>query len=112
MAGPIRSARLRVRIDGESVDVPGDIGTDRPRAVQAPAHTHDTTGEIALEGRAVDSITLGQFFTVWGVRLDGSCLGSGCGGVRVRGVDGISLRGDPRGVRLGSARDVVVSTGP
>ena len=60
-------------------------------------HTHDTTGQVWLEGRSIDQITLGQFFTVWGVRFDSGCLGAACDQVRVTAdgepvADGAALK--------------------
>ena len=81
---PVRSSEnsnvvtLRITLDGAPVEVPAHVGIDRVRAVQAPMHTHDTSGKVWLEGRGTDAVTLGQFFTVWGVRFDGRCLGSAC----------------------------------
>lgn len=74
---------LTVTVDGEAVGVPAFIGADRLRAVQAPVHTHDPGGEVWLEGDGNRDITLGEFFTLWGVRFDGECLGAACGGVTV-----------------------------
>ena len=59
------------------------IGMDRPRALQGPAHTHDDSGTVWLEGRGADTVTLGQFFTLWGVRFHPRCLGATCGVVTV-----------------------------
>jgi hypothetical protein len=59
------------------VQVPAYVGIDRLRAVQAPMQTHDTSGRIWLEGREIGTVTLEQLFTVWGVRFDDRCLGSG-----------------------------------
>ena len=69
------------------MEVPAYVGIDRLRAVQAPVHTHDASGQVWLEGRETDAVTLGQFFTVWGVRFDDRCLGSACGALVVT-VDG------------------------
>jgi hypothetical protein len=78
---------LRITLDGAPVEVPAYVGIDRVRAVQAPMHTHDTSGKVWLEGRETEVVTLGQFFTVWGVRFDGRCLGSACKALMVT-VDG------------------------
>ena len=100
-----------ITVDGAPVEIPAYVGIDRVRAVQAAVHTHDTSGAVWLEGRDTGTITLGQFFTVWGVRFDERCLGATCGGVRVQ-VDGTSAPGDPRAVVLvrSGAIDVTVSS--
>ncbi|MBB1513934.1 hypothetical protein [Tessaracoccus sp. MC1627] len=74
---------LTVTVDGEPVDIPAFIGADRLRAVQAPVHTHDPGGEVWLEGDGNRDITLGEFFTLWGVRFDDECLGAACGDLMV-----------------------------
>ena len=103
-----RTVLLRVRIDGADVTVPRHVGVDRVRAVQAPAHTHDDSGTIFLEGDRGEPVTLGQFFTLWGVRLDQRCLGAACGDVALT-VDGVRHRGDARDVRLAAAQVITVA---
>lgn len=95
--------RLEISYDGAEVELPPFIGVDRLRAVQAPVHTHETTGDVWLEGEGNREVTLGQFFAVWGVRFDGQCLADACGSVTVladgRGVDDpedLVLRGHER----------------
>ena len=60
-----RVVKLRITVDGAPVEVPANVGIDRVRALQAPVHTHDTSGQVWLEGRETEAVTLGQFFTVW-----------------------------------------------
>ena len=98
---------LRITVDGASVEVPPNVGIDRVRAVQAPMHTHDTSGQIWLEGRETDEVTLGQFFTVWGVRFDGRCLGSACRDLEVT-VDG-KVSAAPTEVRLAESRTIDIT---
>jgi hypothetical protein len=98
---------LEITVDGAQVEVPAYVGIDRLRAVQAPMHTHDTSGQISLEGRESDTVTLGQFFTVWGVRFDDRCLGSACENLRVI-VDG-EVNSTPTGVRLADSRSIEIT---
>lgn len=107
--GGQRVSRLSVSVDGAPVEVPAYIGVDRIRAVQAAAHTHDASGTIWLEGDGGDRVTLADFFTLWGVRLDAQCLGAACGGVQVL-VDGAPA-GDATAVRLATVRDRVEVAG-
>jgi hypothetical protein len=102
-----RVVKLRITVDGAAVEVPPYVGIDRVRAVQAPVHTHDSTGQVWLEGRETDGVTLGQFFHVWGVRFDDHCLGSACRGLVVT-VDG-RIRSDPSEVRLADSRTIDIS---
>jgi hypothetical protein len=99
--------KLRITVDGMPVEVPAYVGIDRLRAVQAPMHTHDTSGQIWLEGRETDTVMLGQFFTVWGVRFDDRCLGSACRGLRVT-VDG-EISSAPTAVRLADSRVIEIT---
>jgi hypothetical protein len=69
---------MSIQVDGWLVAIPPYVGMDRRRAQQAAVHTHDASNQVHLEGPDAPSITLGQFFTVWGVRLDGRCLGAAC----------------------------------
>lgn len=88
---------MSIVVDGFRVAIPPYVGMDRLRAQQAAVHTHDATNQVHLEGREAESITLGQFFTVWGVRFDGRCLGAACEQVVVTAdgkpvIDAPSLR--------------------
>ena len=98
---------LRITVDGAPVEVPPNVGIDRVRAVQAPMHTHDTSGQVWLEGSETDAVTLGQFFTVWGVRFDGRCLGSACRDLEVT-VDGEHSTA-PTEVRLAESRTIDIT---
>jgi len=101
-----RVLTVSIRIDSNAVPLVPNIGIDRPRALQAPAHTHDDSGTVWLEGQGSAEVTLGQFFTVWGVRFDGRCLGAACGGVTVT-ADGSPVT-DPIGLRLAQVADVQI----
>lgn len=101
---------LTIRVAGRPVVVPAHLGVDRKRAVQAVVHTHDESGEVWLEGRGGDTVTLGQLFAVWGVRFGGGCLGDVCSGLVVR-ADGATVAGDPSALRLRQARTVDVRAG-
>lgn len=82
---------LKIIVDGKQVIVPKQIGMnpelwkshelDRygiksPRIY--PLHTHDTTGVIHVESTKIRTFTLGQFFDVWGVKFDESCVADKC----------------------------------
>ena len=97
---------LTVTVGGEAVEVPAYIGADRLRAVQAPVHTHEPGGEVWLEGDGTGTVTLGDFFVLWGVRFDGDCLGASCGGVRVT-ADGEPVA-DPVGLVRRGATSITV----
>jgi hypothetical protein len=100
--------QVRISIDGQQVVIPAYVGIDRLRAVQAAVHTHDTTGAVWLEGRNTGSVTLGQLFTVWGVRFGDGCVGGICGRLEVT-VNGSTASSDPRGIRLASATAIEIT---
>jgi hypothetical protein len=97
---------MTILVDGLPVTIPAYVGMDRLRAQQAAVHTHDASGQVHLEGRDADSITLGQFFTVWGVRFDGHCLGAACGEVVVA-VDGNPVPDGPE-LKLAAVTGVMI----
>ncbi len=98
-----RRFTLTLTVDGAAVPLVPYIGMDRPRALQGPAHTHDDSGTVWLEGRGADRVTLGQFFTLWGVRFDAHCLGASCGTIVVR-ADGKAVA-DPAALRLATVAE-------
>ncbi|MGI8457938.1 MAG: hypothetical protein ACR2LI_07480 [Propionibacteriaceae bacterium] len=100
--------QLSISIDGQPVSLAPQIGVDVKRGVQAPVHTHDASGTVWLEGRDADQITLGQFFTVWGVRFTDTCLGAACGVVLVTTQPALDVT-DPRALALASVQNVAVT---
>jgi hypothetical protein len=99
--------QVRISVDGRPVEIPAYVGIDRLRAVQAAVHTHDATGAVWLEGRNTAGVTLGQLFTVWGVRFGDGCIGGICGRLEVK-VDGSPISSDPREIRLASATAIEI----
>ena len=97
-AGTPHIVSMTIVVDGGAVAVPAYVGVDRLRAQQAAVHTHDTTNQVWLEGRDTASITLSQFFRVWGVRFTAECLGAACQEVTVLADDRPVL--DPLALRL------------
>ena len=73
------TVKVAVSIDGAPVQIPADIGVDRVRAEQAAIHTHATDGVVYVEAKTrAERPTLKQFFDLWGVRYDATCLGDAC----------------------------------
>lgn len=68
-------AVLRVFNQGQPVEVPQGIGIDQSSNFFASLHTHDSTGTIHMETDNPYPFTLGQFFTIWGVKLSKTQLG-------------------------------------
>lgn len=93
-----------VTVDGEAVPLAPFIGIDRLRAIQAPVHTHDASGDVWLEGDGNAEVTLGEFFLLWGVRFEDQCLGGACKELMVL-ADGVVVE-DPSSLVL-RGHDVV-----
>ena len=106
-------ARLTVFVNGKSRAVPLGIGIGAPRKINRTPdgrfvadgscfsflHTHAADGVIHIEAPGQVTFKLGQFFELWGVRLDRRHLGDNTGRV-VAYVNGTRYRGDPRGILL------------
>jgi hypothetical protein len=93
------------------VVVPAGVGIDRVRAIDSPLHTHTDDGTVWVEEsdpQRADDYTLGQFFTLWGVRFADGCVGDACGGLTVT-VDGAPVDGDPAALTWTDGAEVVVS---
>jgi hypothetical protein len=68
-------AMLRVYVNGKQVPVPANVGIDPNATSLAPLHTHDTSGIVHIESTEQYPFTLGQFFTIWGVKFTSTQLG-------------------------------------
>ncbi len=80
----------------------------------APLHTHSTSGIIHIESDRPGTFTLGEFFDVWGVRFNASCIGGYCngGGMELHVfVNGKRVSGDPRNVVLTNHQEIAVVFG-
>jgi hypothetical protein len=69
-------AYLRVYVDGKQIPVPSQVGIDQQDQLLAPLHTHDATGLVHMEANQPYPFTLGQFFTIWGVKFTDRQLGA------------------------------------
>ncbi len=104
---------LDVFVDGEQVEIPANIGIGR--AFISPLHTHeDVPSIIHVESPTETSFSLGQFFAVWGVRLDARCIGATCigDGRQLRmWVDVKPVSGDPTRIVLAEHQQIVLAYG-
>lgn len=104
---------LDLFVDGKPVAVPDDIGIGR--SFISPLHTHvGGDGVLHVESPTAVSYSLGQFFAVWGVRLDARCIGGRCegDGKRLRvWVDGKPVEGDPTRVVLADHQEIAIAYG-
>ena len=106
-------ARLRVYVDGKPVTVPANIGIDPSTGFLDSLHTHDTTGIIHMEAVRPYNFTLGQLFTVWGVKFTSSQLGAyKVGGGKVLAVYANGKKvANPTGYAMKAHDSIVVGYG-
>ncbi len=107
-------AHLDVLVDGRAVPVPAFLGVDLDARKISPLHTHDSSGIVHVEAPRPMTITLGQVFTEWDVRLDEHCVGSLCegSGKSLRLYVGGRLRpGDPRTLVLARHQEIALVYG-
>jgi hypothetical protein len=105
---------LDLYVAGKKVTVPAQIGIASSGAFLSDLHTHDATGIMHVESPTIRSFSLGQFFAVWGLRLDGKCVGSLCASgdkVLHAWVDGAPVAGDPTRIVLAEHQEIVLAFG-
>jgi hypothetical protein len=68
---------LDIFVNGKKQPVPASIGIYDGQFL-TELHTHDPTGIMHVESPVAKHFDLGQFFGVWGVRLNGDCIGGYC----------------------------------
>jgi hypothetical protein len=68
---------LDIYVNGKHITVPQGVGIYDGQFL-TELHTHDPTGIIHVESPVAKHFNLGQFFGVWGVRLNGDCVGGYC----------------------------------
>ena len=107
-------ALLHIYVNGLLSPVPAEIGLDSAKGVESSLHTHDATGIIHMEAPHPFSYTLGDFFSVWGVKLGPAQLGGlkGLGGDHLHFyVNGRPLS-NPAAYVLHNGDSVVIGYGP
>ena len=102
---------LDIFVDGQKVPIPAGLGLTRPWSA---IHTHSSSGIIHIEtSEAGTTLRLGQFFSVWGVRLDSHCLGIFCSpSLNIRAyVDGKIWTGSLPDLPLHSYQEIALVVG-
>lgn len=95
--------RLEIVINGTQVQVPSRIGIDPDKwnfhaldpfgpAGIAPLHTHDSSGVIHVESTTARDYTLGEFFQVWGVPFNNTCVFTYCNGPSGEAIYAVTVR--------------------
>lgn len=75
-------AMVHIYVNGLLSPLPANIGLDSAKGLESSLHTHDSTGIIHMEAPHPYRYTLGDFFSVWGVKLGPAQVGglTGYGG--------------------------------
>jgi hypothetical protein len=68
-------ALLHIYVDGLLVPTAANIGLDPAKKLESSLHTHDRTGIVHMEAPHPYKYTLGDFFSVWGVKFGPDQLG-------------------------------------
>lgn len=103
-------AQLKVFVNGKPQTVPNNIGIE-PEKFLSSLHTHDEKGIVHMEAVEKYPFTLGQFFTVWGVKFTSTQLGAfrvGPGLVLETYVNGKKIPNGPAYQMKASDRIVVI----
>jgi hypothetical protein len=107
-------ALLRIYINGLLAPLPADIGIDPAKGIESSMHTHDGTGIIHMEAAHPFNFTLGDFFSVWGVKLGPAQVGglTGYGGDRLHFYLNGKPLSNPAAHVLRNGDSVVIGYGP
>ena len=111
-------AHLTILVAGSEAQVPANTGINQDQQCLYWMHTHDTSGIIHIEApqsSATRKFKLGEFFDIWGQKLDRTHVGAttlGAGQQLVIYVDGKVYSGDPRQIVLGKHTQVVLEVTP
>ena len=69
-------AQVKVYVNGKEQKVPVNVGIDQAKGFLASLHTHDEKGIIHMEAVEPFPFTVGEFFTIWGVKFTPTQLGA------------------------------------
>jgi hypothetical protein len=106
---------LDIFVNGKHIPVPANIGIYDGQFL-TELHTHDASGIMHVESPTERQFDLGQFFGVWGVRLNSDCVGGYCRQVTpwTVYVNGRPYSGDPAALVLKPHQEIafVIGTPP
>jgi hypothetical protein len=111
-------AHLSILVAGNEAQVPSNIGINSDQQCLYWLHTHDASGIIHIEAPASSAnrkFKLGEFFDVWGKRLDRTHVGATTltsNQTMVVFVDGKTYTGDPRQIVMQNHTQIVIEVGP
>ena len=69
---------LKIKIDGKDFPIPTNIGIQT--GIMRPIHTHDSSGEVHIEGPYARDFTIGEFFEIWNKTFNSTCIFEHCTG--------------------------------
>jgi hypothetical protein len=107
-------AMLHIYVNGLLTPLPANIGIDSAKGVESSMHTHDGSGIIHMEAPHPFNYTLGDFFSVWGVKLGPAQLGGlkGYGGDHLHFYLNGKPLSNPVALVLHKDDSVVIGYGP
>ena len=105
---------LHIYVNGLLTPLPANIGIDSAKGVESSMHTHDGSGIIHMEAPHPFNYTLGDFFSVWGVKLGPAQLGGlkGYGGDHLHFFLNGKPLSNPAALVLHKDDSVVIGYGP
>jgi hypothetical protein len=103
---------LDIFVNGKHEPVPQGVGIYDGQFL-TELHTHDAKGIIHVESPVAKHFDLGQFFGVWGVRLNGDCIGGYCRQVTpwTVYVNGRPYSGNPAALNLSEHQEIAFVIG-
>lgn len=107
-------AMLHIYVNGLLSPIPAAIGIELSRGRETSLHTHDSTGIIHMETNHRYPFTLGDFFSVWGVKLGPAQLGglTGLGGDRLHFYLNGKPLANPAAYLMHNGDSIVIGYGP
>jgi hypothetical protein len=99
-------ANLDIMIDGTKEQIPSNIGIGA--GIMRPVHTHDSSGELHIEGPCVRDFTLGDFFSIYEETFNSECIFDNCDGEVTLTVNGATSE-DYENHVLRDGQDIVIS---
>jgi hypothetical protein len=107
-------ALLHIYVNGVLSPLPANIGLDPAKGLESSLHTHDSTGIIHMEAPHPFRYTLGDFFSVWGVKLGPAQVGglTGYGGDHLHFYLNGKPLSNPAALVLQKGDSVVIGYGP
>jgi hypothetical protein len=107
-------AMVHIYVSGLLSPLPANIGLNSAKGLESSLHTHDSTGIIHMEAPHPYRYTLGDFFSVWGVKLGPAQVGglTGLGGDHLHFYLNGRPLSNPAALVLQKGDSVVIGYGP